>query len=150
MSDVFTTEQRSRVMAAVRGRDTRPEIRLRRLLHARGLRFRLHGRHRGARLPGRPDLVFASARAVVFVHGCFWHRHPGCPRATTPASRTNYWGPKFERNVARDREVQNALAAAGWRVALVWECGLTARRAGETADAVAVWLRGTERTLDLP
>ncbi|MEM1316081.1 MAG: DNA mismatch endonuclease Vsr [Pseudomonadota bacterium] len=150
MADVFTAEERSRVMAAIKGRDTRPELRLRRALHALGLRFRLQGRTRGGRLPGRPDLVFASRRAAVFVHGCFWHRHAGCPRATTPASRTDYWGPKFARNVERDRAALAALEAAGWRTAVVWECGLGARAAPETAAAVAAWLRSDAPHLELP
>ena len=93
-----TPEQRSRTMRAVRSRDTAPEMAVRRFLHAAGLRYRLHDR----RLPGVPDLVFPSRRVALFVHGCFWHRHPGCRYASTPKSRQEYWLPKFKANVERD------------------------------------------------
>ena len=146
MADVYDAATRSRTMAAVKGRDTTPELRLRRALHALGLRHRLGG----AGLPGRPDLVYPRLRAAVFVHGCFWHRHPGCPRATTPATRTDYWGPKFARNVARDAEVEAALLALGWRVGVVWECGLGVRRTPETARACADWLRGDAPRYETP
>lgn len=107
-------------MSRVRGRDTGPELSVRRMLHAMGYRYRLHC----PTLPGRPDLVFASRRAVVFVHGCFWHGH-GCKRgARMPATRSDYWTAKIAGNVARDRRNLDALAAAGWRAAAVWECEL--------------------------
>lgn len=145
MTDVVDRETRSRMMAGIRGRDTRPEMALRRALHARGFRYRLHG----ADLPGRPDLVFPRHRAVVFVHGCFWHRHPGCRYATTPATREAFWSAKFDANVARDRAVQGALASMGWRVGVAWECGLRSRgNAEQAADVVAAWLRGGETSLD--
>lgn len=138
MTDVFDAATRSRTMAAIKGRDTTPELRLRRALHALGLRHRLGG----AGLPGRPDLVYPRRRAVIFAHGCFWHRHPGCARATTPATRTEYWGPKFARNVERDAEVEARLRGMGWRVGVVWECALKVRDLPETSAAVAQWLRG--------
>lgn len=145
--DVFDTATRSRVMAAVKARDTGPELRLRRALHALGFRWRLGGRG----LPGRPDIVLPKRRAAVFVHGCFWHRHAGCPRCTTPATRPEFWAAKFARNTARDAEVQAALAALGWRVAVVWECALDARKAPATAETLAAWLRATDAPrLDLP
>ena len=146
MADVYDAATRSRTMAAVKGRNTTPELRLRRALHARGLRHRLGG----CGLPGRPDLVFPGRRAAVFVHGCFWHRHAGCPRATTPATRTDYWAPKFARNIARDAEVQAALLAQGWRVGVVWECALRVRETSATAQACADWLRGEAVWLELP
>lgn len=146
MADVLDPETRRRTMQAVRGKDTSPELRLRRALHARGLRFRLNRRD----LPGSPDILLPGRRAAVFVHGCFWHRHPGCPRASTPATRQAYWGPKFERNVARDAAALAALEALGWRRAVVWECALTVRRAGATADSLAAWLRGEGDFLELP
>jgi DNA mismatch endonuclease (patch repair protein) len=146
LADVFDAQTRSRVMAAVKGRDTTPELRLRRALHAMGLRYRLGG----AGLPGRPDLVLPRRRAAIFVHGCFWHRHPGCRHATTPASRRDYWLPKFERTMARDAEALAALAALGWRRAVIWECALRPREAPATAEAVADWLRGEAEALELP
>ena len=118
--DTISAEKRSWTMSRVKSRDTAPERRVRSLLHAMGCRFRLHR----ADLPGRPDIVLPKYRAVVFVHGCFWHRHPGCKRATTPASNMAYWTGKFARNVERDAEIRAALEVAGWRVLVVWECEL--------------------------
>jgi DNA mismatch endonuclease (patch repair protein) len=126
-------------MSRIRGRDTKPEIVLRKLLHARGLRYRLHRPD----LPGRPDLVLARHKAVVFVHGCFWHRHQECNIATTPKSNTEFWVGKFERNVARDRRNIRALQDLGWRVYVAWECELTsAIRAQATADRLASSITG--------
>ncbi len=105
-------------MAAVRSGDTGPERRVRSAAHALGLRFRLHRRD----LPGTPDLIFPKHRTVVFVHGCFWHRHPGCRKATMPKSREAFWRAKFERNVERDLQVTAALLRLGWRVQTFWEC----------------------------
>lgn len=136
MTDTVDAATRSRIMRSVRRSSSGPEIALRRRLHAMGFRYRLGG----CGLPGSPDLVFPKAVAVVFVHGCFWHRHPGCPRASTPKSRTDYWLPKFDRNVERDREVIEALEERGWHVTVVWECELTKARAEETATSVAKWL----------
>jgi DNA mismatch endonuclease (patch repair protein) len=107
-------------MAAVRRQDTKPELTLRSALHKNGLRYRLHR----ANLPGTPDIVFVNARVAIFVHGCFWHRHGGCRRATTPASRADFWQEKFRRNIQRDRSAQGALRAEGWAVLVVWECEL--------------------------
>ncbi len=122
MTDCFDDQTRSRVMAAVRGKDTAPELAVRRLAHALGYRFRLHGRCAKASLPGRPDLVFASRRKVIFVHGCFWHRH-ACPRGrSTPRANARFWRDKFAANVARDRRVASRLRRLGWGVMTVWEC----------------------------
>ena len=109
---------RSALMARVRGKDTKPEMVVRRVAHALGYRFRLHRRD----LPGSPDLVFPNRRKVIFVHGCFWHRHPGCRRATTPKTRAEFWLAKFERNVERDVRKEIELMAAGWEVLVIWEC----------------------------
>lgn len=116
--DTLTPEQRSDRMRRVRQRGTGPELAVRRELHAMGYRFRLHRRD----LPGRPDIVLPGRRAAIFVHGCFWHRHPGCTRTTTPKTRADYWLTKFAENKARDASAIAALEAAGWRVRVVWEC----------------------------
>lgn len=118
MVDVVDPVTRSRMMAGIKGKDTQPEFAVRRYLHAAGLRFRLHDK----RLPGRPDIVLPRFRAVVLVHGCFWHRHHGCPFATTPTSRPDFWARKFEQNVRRDAENVCALQAAGWTAITIWEC----------------------------
>lgn len=105
-------------MAAIRGRDTIPERRVRSLLHRLGYRFRLHRRD----LPGSPDIVLPRHQTVVFVHGCFWHRHPGCRYTTTPRTRSAFWDAKFRQNVERDARQQAELQNAGWSVMVVWEC----------------------------
>jgi DNA mismatch endonuclease (patch repair protein) len=110
-------------MAGIRGRDTRPEILVRSWLHRHGLRFRLHK----AGLPGRPDLVLARYRTVIFVHGCFWHRHPRCRYATTPSTNRAFWRRKFEQNVARDTRQRRELGSLGWRVLVIWECQVQAK-----------------------
>ena len=105
-------------MAGIKGRDTKPELAVRRIAHRLGRRFRLHKKN----LPGRPDLVFPRHRLAVFVHGCFWHRHDGCRYAYTPKSRIEFWTKKFAQNVARDRKNEEALRNLGWRVLVIWEC----------------------------
>jgi DNA mismatch endonuclease (patch repair protein) len=107
-------------MAAIRGSNTRPELAVRRAMHKAGLRFRLHRRD----LPGTPDLVFPRYRTAVFVHGCFWHRHPRCKNARLPATNAEWWRTKLRANQGRDRRQQRELTAAGWRVLVVWECQL--------------------------
>lgn len=116
----MTTAGRSRIMRAIRTANTRPEIAVRRLLHAMGYRFRLHRRD----LPGTPDITLPGRRAVIFVHGCFWHQHPGCPKGRQPAHRQEYWGPKLMRNVERDTATASRLREQGWTVIVVWECEL--------------------------
>lgn len=107
-------------MAQVKGRDTRPEKAVRSLLHRMGYRFRLQKKC----LPGKPDIILPRFRTAIFVHGCFWHRHPGCKRASMPATNVEYWRRKFERNVTRDAANKAALENDGWRVLIVWECEL--------------------------
>lgn len=138
MTDTVNKETRSRIMARVRNKDTIPELRLRKALFARGLRYRLHRRD----LPGKPDLVFPSRKAVIFVHGCQWHWH-GCPRCRMPATNTAYWETKISSNQARDRKNVAALRAKGWRVLIVWECALKARTLDSTVDEAACWLHGS-------
>lgn len=146
MADIVDKQTRSRMMAGIRGKDTKPELILRRALHARGFRFRLHSKN----IPGRPDLVFPKHRAVVFVHGCFWHRHANCRYATTPSTRVEFWREKFESNVARDSAVVTALIGSGWRVAMVWECALrTPNSIQAAADSVSLWLPSEERQIEI-
>lgn len=138
MADFVNKAVRSRMMSGIRGKDTKPELMVRRYLHAQGYRFRLHDRT----LEGRPDLVLKKWQSVIFVHGCFWHRHPGCRYATTPATRPEFWGNKFEANQVRDERSQHALVNQGWRVAVVWECALKSGRAEQTLGELADWLCG--------
>ncbi len=146
MTDVVDSQTRSRMMARIRGTDTKPELILRRSLHALGFRYRLHTKD----LPGKPDLVLPKYKAVIFVHGCFWHRHAGCRYASTPATRPEFWASKFSANVARDSAVRSALLLAGWRVATIWECAMR-NEAGTAAarDIVVGWLQGGERDLEV-
>lgn len=120
MADVVDIATRSRMMSGIQGKNTRPELLVRKYLHGRGLRFRLHVKE----LPGKPDLVFPKYKTVVFVHGCFWHRHPGCKYASTPNSRKQFWENKLSENVERDAYQIAALGGMGWRVLVVWECEL--------------------------
>lgn len=119
MADRLTQEQRSLVMSRVAGKNTAPERYVRCVLHAAGVRFRLHRRE----LPGSPDIVLPRYRMVVFVHGCFWHSH-NCPRGTRPRSNMAFWTSKLDRNIERDRVVRSRLEALGWQVVIVWECSL--------------------------
>ena len=114
---------RSRIMRAIKQKNTKPELAVRRLLHAMGFRFRLHRRD----LPGRPDIVLPRRKTVIFVHGCFWHQHAGCRLANVPRTRTEYWLPKLARNQERDASAQALLEELGWRVLVVWECELADR-----------------------
>lgn len=133
MADFLTPAERSERMSRIRSRDTVPELALRRALHAKGFRFRLGTRS----LPGRPDIVLRKHQAVVFVHGCFWHRHQGCSIATTPKTRTDFWAEKFRKNVQRDVDVAEKLRAQGWRVLVAWECELAPRRLEDTVQRIA-------------
>ena len=134
--DRLTVAQRSRNMARVRSRNSAPELRVRSLLHRSGFRFRLHVRD----LPGSPDIVLPRHRTVVFVHGCFWHRHAGCPYAYVPRSRTGFWQRKFADNVTRDARDAERLESMGWRVLVVWECDLRDER--ELASRLAARITG--------
>ena len=146
MVDVVDAATRSRMMSGIRGRNTKPEILIRSLLHRRGFRFRLDARD----LPGRPDIVLPRYGAVVFVHGCFWHGHD-CHLFKWPQTRPEFWRDKIGRNRSNDERAQLALHAGGWRVAVVWECAL--RGANRDVDGViqrlADWLHGDIDALDL-
>ncbi|WP_175234806.1 very short patch repair endonuclease [Achromobacter mucicolens] len=118
--DIVSPDRRSRMMAGIRGKDTKPEIVVRKLIHSMGFRFRLHRKD----LPGSPDLVFSRKRKVIFVHGCFWHRHTGCRLAYTPKSNVEFWRSKFDANMQRDSATLRSLANLGWKALVVWECEL--------------------------
>lgn len=141
---VTTTPQRSRMMSNIRGGNTWPEQMLRSRLFAMGFRYRLHARD----LPGTPDLVFPKYGAVIFVHGCFWHRHVGCRYTTTPKTNADFWAQKFLRNVHRDAHQATLLRDRGWRVAVVWECALK-HSGDDTARIVERWLHGNEIFLEV-
>ncbi|MCX6928266.1 MAG: very short patch repair endonuclease [Verrucomicrobia bacterium] len=137
--DRLSKERRSWNMSRIRGKDTGPERVVRTLLHRMGYRFRLHGR----KLPGQPDIVLPKYRTVVFVHGCFWHRHRGCRNCTTPTNRRAWWVKKLEGNAARDKVHARALRKLGWRVVVVWECETEAELFAEELERrVAEAVRG--------
>lgn len=141
MTDSFDKEMRSLIMSRVRSKNTSPELRLRKALFARGLRYRIHAAH----LPGSPDIAFPGRKVAIFVHGCQWHWH-GCSRSRMPSTNIEYWTKKIARNQARDLENLSKLAAEGWRVLVVWECSLKKRKLDALADQVDDWVRhGTER-----
>lgn len=146
VTDIVSPAKRSQMMSGIRGRDTGPELRVRRLLHGRGYRFRLHRRD----LPGSPDLVLPRHRVVVFVHGCFWHFHAGCRLAKVPGSRPDFWRTKLLGNRARDTVAIEALQADGWRVLVVWECWLRVTRDDEVAaESLAAWMRSGQSFREL-
>jgi DNA mismatch endonuclease (patch repair protein) len=141
---VPTSLQRSRMMSSIRGKNTQPELALRKALFSAGFRYRLHQR----RLPGSPDLVFPKYNAALFVHGCFWHRHDSCRYTTMPKTNVDFWALKFEGNVDRDARNITALRDSGWRVAVVWECVLK-HSLDEACEKVSDWLRGSEQLLTI-
>ena len=147
MPDIVDKETRSRMMSAIRSKDTKPELIVRRYLHSQGFRYRLHNK----RLPGNPDIVLSRFNAVVLVHGCYWHRHNGCKLAYKPKSRQKFWQKKFQNNVRRDEEVRRLLRNSGWRVMIIWECAL---RNSEIRDrgleAVAEWIRSDWPSSEFP
>lgn len=147
MTDVHDAATRSRNMAAVKGRDTWPELLIRKALHAAGLRYRLHAKQ----LPGKPDLVFPRYKAVIFVHGCFWHRHD-CHLFRWPATREAFWREKIGRNVVNDERAVQILLETGWRVATIWECALKGRTRpdfGEAMQRLAAWIQTGEQTMTI-
>ena len=146
MTDIVDQQTRSRMMAGIKGKNTKPELALRCALHARGFRFWLHS----GKVHGRPDLVLPKHRAVVFVHGCFWHRHEGCRYATVPATRPEFWRAKLDANAARDRAVRKSLLQDGWRVATVWECALRKpERVNSAITMLEDWLLGIEGQIEI-
>ena len=144
MPDVFDRETRSRMMAGIRSKDTQPEMIVRRGLHSRGFRYRLHPKN----TPGRPDMVLTRHRAVIMIHGCFWHMHQ-CAEFRWPKSRKSFWKAKLERNHARDEEVRKLLRNGGWRVLTIWECALRKTVPGRMEKLflrIEKWLRGTGKS----
>ena len=138
MTDTVDSAKRSEIMSRIRGRDTKPEMTVRRIAHGLGFRFRVHRRD----LPGSPDIVFPRHRAVIMVHGCFWHRHRGCKYASSPRTRVQYWSNKFEVNVVRDERAATELRDLGWRVMVIWECETKNHEA--VAARIASYLRLAE------
>jgi len=112
------SEQRSRNMSAIKSKNTKPEIKVRKVLHSMGYRFRLHSKD----LPGSPDIVLPKYKTVIFVHGCFWHRHENCKYASTPKTRPEFWNKKFKENIKRDSEIQDKIKNLDWRSVVIWEC----------------------------
>jgi DNA mismatch endonuclease (patch repair protein) len=136
--DIVSPEMRSGMMSGIKGKDTAPELKVRSFLHKSGFRFRLHRKD----LPGKPDVVLPKYNACIFVHGCFWHRHKGCKLASEPKSREEFWNRKFSENVARDQRNIKALEGAGWRVAVLWECGLRKSRGISGVDCTGYAVSG--------
>jgi len=130
VADRFTKEQRHSIMSSIRGRDTSPEIKVRRYLFSQGFRYRVNVGY----LPGKPDVVLRKYSTVIFVNGCFWHGHRGCPRWTEPKTNVEFWRSKVEANRRRDEVVWNALLSMGWKVVVVWECELEGKRRDETLE----------------
>lgn len=146
VADVVDADTRSRMMSGIRGRNTKPEILVRSILHRQGFRFRLHVRE----LPGKPDIALPRYRAVIFVNGCFWHGHD-CPLFRMPRTRQDFWSDKIVRNRANDQKAKDALLAAGWRVGVVWECAI--RGPGKNIESVSYrlgeWLRSEEKEAEV-
>lgn len=134
--DMFYPQKRSEIMSHIRSKNTKSEIMVRKYLHRLGFRFRLHG----SKLPGKPDIVLPKYKCVVFVHGCFWHAHEGCKYYRDPKSNAEYWIPKIQRNVERDKQAVRELTSMGWKVEIVWECELkkdAERRLNELVRSIA-------------
>ncbi|SJM89484.1 XorII very short patch repair endonuclease Vsr [Crenothrix polyspora] len=146
MTDRIDQASRSRIMSAIRSHSTRPEMKVRSALHKAGFRFRLHAK----KLPGTPDLVLRKYKAIVFINGCFWHQHPHCKNSHIPKTHSEFWRHKFARNVARDQKVLYQLKLMGWRVAILWECGLTKKQFETTLERLALWLKWGGEYLEIP
>lgn len=147
LPDIVDRETRSRMMSGIRGKNTKPELLVRKGLHARGYRYRLNCPN----LPGKPDLALPRYHALIFVHGCFWHSHD-CHLFRMPSTRTDYWRTKLARNRERDIEVRTTLRTAGWRILVVWECALKGRHRldpNDLLDRAGAWIRGNEPELEI-
>lgn len=138
MVDIVDKKTRSRMMSGIKGKNTRPELVIRQALHRLGYRYKLHDK----KLPGKPDIVFVSRKAIILVHGCFWHRHD-CHLFKWPSTRPDFWRTKINRNQKRDKETEKALASSGWRILVIWECALkgrTKKPIQQTISTVSEWL----------
>jgi DNA mismatch endonuclease (patch repair protein) len=146
MTDIVDIETRSRMMSGIRAQNTKPELLIRKLLHSKGFRFRLHVKT----LPGKPDLVLPKYHAVVFVHGCFWHGH-GCRLFKWPSTRKDFWRKKIRNNVVTDQKSNVALLEKGWRIAVVWECAIRGRtkNVDQVIDEISLWLLGEKKILEI-
>ncbi|MFD0870722.1 very short patch repair endonuclease [Paenibacillus residui] len=135
--DKFDKEKRSEIMRKVTGKNTKPEIIVRRLLHRMGYRFRLHR----SDLPGKPDIVLPKYKTVIFIHGCFWHGHEGCARSKLPATNRDFWEKKIAKNKVRDKEVFNQLEELGWRVLIIWSCEIQKKKMGILSRRLEKYLK---------
>lgn len=147
MADIVSPEKRSEMMAGIKGKNTKPELQIRSGIHKRGFRFRICDK----RLPGKPDIVFRKYKAVVFVHGCFWHGHD-CSLFRMPTSRTKFWQAKIEKNRINDERARNTLLSTNWRVLEIWECALRGKGKRDfeaTIDQISEWLLSTEQSMSI-
>lgn len=146
MTDIVDPATRSRMMSGIKSQNTKPEIIIRSIIHRHGFRFRLHAKE----LPGTPDIVLPKYRSVIFVHGCFWHKH-NCNLFKMPKTREYFWREKFERNIAHDTRSRNSLVASGWRVCILWECAIRGNKKNisHVAEKIENWLRNGDKTLGI-
>ncbi|WP_306149766.1 MULTISPECIES: very short patch repair endonuclease [unclassified Roseibium] len=147
MPDIVPADVRSRMMSRIRGKDTKPELMIRKALHAAGFRYRLHDK----KLLGKPDLVFTGRKAVIFIHGCFWHGHD-CHLFRLPGTRTEFWREKIKRNSERDEIVVKKLTDDGWRIGIVWECALKGKHKkqfNEILDELSGWLCSNQKVIEV-
>lgn len=134
MADIHSKETRSYNMSSIRSKDTKPEILVRKFLHKNGFRYRLHVKN----LPGKPDIVLPKYKTIIFIHGCFWHGHDGCKKASLPKTRTEWWTDKIHKNAANDQNAETALLNLGWRVIKIWECELKSKILEQTLDKLLI------------
>lgn len=146
MADVVDPSTRSRMMAVIRGKNTKPEILIRRILHQHGFRFRIHDN----KLKGKPDIVLKKYRAIIFVHGCFWHKH-SCRLFKWPQTRPDFWRNKIEKNVINDQKAIKELMASGWRICIVWECSIKGAQKNlpAVANKIGGWLKGEKQFMEI-
>ena len=145
MVDFMAPEQRRRAMSRVPGKDTKPELTLRSVLHRQGFRFRKNVKS----LPGSPDIVLPRYKVAIFIHGCFWHGHKGCPKSKLPSTRTAFWAEKIKANIFRDKRDIELLQEQGWRTAVVWGCSLRDKQSlKETIEALSRWIKSTDYTFE--
>ena len=145
--DIVDKQTRSRMMANIKGKNTRPEITIRSLLHRQGFRFRIHDKS----LPGKPDLVLKKYKAVIFVHGCYWHRHENCKLASMPKQNRAFWMKKFDANICRDGVVYFKLKSLGWRIAIIWECAIRDKsNLPLYINRLVCWLKSESEYIEIP